>query len=39
MINEILKICEEWYLLMYKLIKAARNIAFDGCFLQNVYKT
>ena len=32
--NEFLKICEKWYLLMWKLIKATRNKRSGGSILQ-----
>ena len=37
MLNEVLKNCEKWYLLMKKLIKTTRNKRSGGSILQNFY--
>ena len=37
MLNEVLKICEKWYLLMEKLVKTI-NKRSNGCILQIIYK-
>ena len=34
MLNEVLKMCEKWYLLMWKLIQITRNKRSSGCILQ-----
>ena len=43
LLNEVLKVCKKWYLLMLQVVKTKRNKRSGGCILQifirNTFKT